>query len=147
MRLAWLLLFLALVPAAGAVTRGSTPRADAESAFVAARFDEADRGYAAILARAPHDTLALFRRGQIALFANRLADAKRFGEHALAAGATPIRVAALLGEVAYRQDDYATAAAQFKLFTGKEPSLEYMRTVLRRALSPVSLKAPEEMQK
>jgi 3-dehydroquinate dehydratase/shikimate dehydrogenase len=39
------------------------------------------------------------------------------------------------------------AAAQFKLFTGKEPSLEYMRTVLRRALSPVSLKAPEEMQK
>jgi 3-dehydroquinate dehydratase/shikimate dehydrogenase len=39
------------------------------------------------------------------------------------------------------------AAAQFKLFTGQEPSLEYMRTVLRRALSPVSLKAPEEMKK
>ena len=39
------------------------------------------------------------------------------------------------------------AAAQFKLFTSKEPSLEYMRTVVRRALSPVSLKAPEEMEK
>jgi len=39
------------------------------------------------------------------------------------------------------------AAAQFKLFTNQEPSLEYMRTVLRRALSPVSLKAPEELQK
>ncbi|HEX5273619.1 MAG TPA: shikimate dehydrogenase [Gemmataceae bacterium] len=39
------------------------------------------------------------------------------------------------------------AAAQFKLFTGQEPSLEYMRTVLRRALSPVSLKAPEELKK
>jgi 3-dehydroquinate dehydratase/shikimate dehydrogenase len=37
------------------------------------------------------------------------------------------------------------AATQFKLFTGQEPSLEYMRTVLRRALSPVSLKGPEEL--
>jgi 3-dehydroquinate dehydratase/shikimate dehydrogenase len=39
------------------------------------------------------------------------------------------------------------AAAQFKLFTGQEPPLEFMRTVLRRALSPVSLKAPEELKK
>ncbi len=39
------------------------------------------------------------------------------------------------------------AATQFKLFTGLEASLEYMRTVLRRALSPVSLKAPEELKK
>jgi 3-dehydroquinate dehydratase/shikimate dehydrogenase len=39
------------------------------------------------------------------------------------------------------------AAKQFKLFTGQEASLEYMRTVLRRALSPVSLKGPEELKK
>ncbi|HKI30696.1 MAG TPA: shikimate dehydrogenase [Gemmataceae bacterium] len=39
------------------------------------------------------------------------------------------------------------AAAQFKLFIGREASLEYMRTVLRRALSPVSLKGPEELRK
>jgi len=39
------------------------------------------------------------------------------------------------------------AAAQFKLFTGQEPALEYMRTILRRALSPVSLKGPEELGK
>jgi 3-dehydroquinate dehydratase/shikimate dehydrogenase len=37
------------------------------------------------------------------------------------------------------------AAAQFKLFTGETASLEYMRTVLRRAISPVTLKAPEEL--
>jgi 3-dehydroquinate dehydratase/shikimate dehydrogenase len=37
------------------------------------------------------------------------------------------------------------AGAQYKLFTGQEPSLEHMRTVLRRALSPVSLKGPEEL--
>jgi 3-dehydroquinate dehydratase/shikimate dehydrogenase len=39
------------------------------------------------------------------------------------------------------------AAAQFRLFTGQEPPLEYMRAVLRRALSPVSLKGPEEMKR
>jgi hypothetical protein len=85
-------------------------QADAESAFVAARFADADRGYAQIIAHASRDTLALIRRGQVALFSNRLADAKAFVERARAAGAAPVRVSALLGEIAYRQDDYATAA-------------------------------------
>src|SRR5689334_6180071 len=109
---------LATAPMAGAASPDRV-RADAESAFVAARFDEADRGYAAMLARAPHDTLALVRRGQIALFANRLAEARPLIEHARAAGATPVRVAALLGEIAYRQDDYAAASTQFQL-AGRE---------------------------
>ncbi len=39
------------------------------------------------------------------------------------------------------------AAAQFQRFTGQAASLEYMRTVLRRTLSPVSLKGPEELKK
>jgi 3-dehydroquinate dehydratase/shikimate dehydrogenase len=39
------------------------------------------------------------------------------------------------------------AGDQFRLFTGQEAPLEYMRTVLRRALSPVSLKGPEELKK
>ena len=64
-------------------------RADAESAFVAARFDEADRGYATMLAKQPKDTLALLRRGQIALFSNRLAEARPLIEKARASGATP----------------------------------------------------------
>jgi len=107
---------IVLVVASTATASPAHPvRADAESAFVAARFDEADRAYASMLARAPRDTLALLRRGQIALFSNRLAEAKLLIEQARAAGATPIRAAALLGEIAYRQDDYASAAAQFKL--------------------------------
>ena len=107
---------IALVVASTAnASSAHSTRADAESAFVAARFDEADRTYASMLARAPRDTLALLRRGQIALFSNRLADAQALIEKARAAGATPVRAAALLGEIAYRQDDYATAAAQFKL--------------------------------
>jgi 3-dehydroquinate dehydratase/shikimate dehydrogenase len=38
------------------------------------------------------------------------------------------------------------AALQFKLFTGQEAPLEFMRTVIKRALSPVTLKAPEQRQ-
>ena len=109
------LLWTSFAATAASAAQAERARADAESAFVAARFDEADRVYAAFLAKQPKDTLALLRRGQIALFANRLAEAKPLIERARAAGATPIRAAALLGEIAYRQDDYATAAAQFKL--------------------------------
>ena len=37
------------------------------------------------------------------------------------------------------------AALQFRLFTGREPPLEFMRKVVRRALSPVAMRpAPEE---
>src|SRR5262249_35389416 len=32
------------------------------------------------------------------------------------------------------------AALQFKLFTGREPPMEFMRTVIKRALSPVALR-------
>jgi len=106
-------LMLAFTSAAAAAPTKNV-RADAESAFVALRFDEADRGFASILARSPRDTLALIRRGQIALFSNRLAEAKPLIEQARAAGATPVRVSVLLGEVAYRQDDYAAAATLFQ---------------------------------
>jgi 3-dehydroquinate dehydratase/shikimate dehydrogenase len=38
------------------------------------------------------------------------------------------------------------AALQFKLFTGIEPSLDLMRKVVKRALSPVTVREPEEVQ-
>jgi len=107
-------LLLTLASAAGAAPAPNS-QADAESAFVAARFADADRSFASILARQSRDTLALIRRGQMALYANRLAEAKALIERARAAGASPVRVAALLGEIAYRQDDYATAAPHFRV--------------------------------
>jgi shikimate 5-dehydrogenase len=32
------------------------------------------------------------------------------------------------------------AALQFQLFTGKEPPLELMRTVVKKALSPIAMR-------
>jgi len=115
MRILWLLPAILIAASATSAHSRADPRAEAESAFVAARFVEADRGYGAILARQPADTLALIRRGQIALFANRLAEARPLIEKARDAGASPERAAALLGEIAYRENDYATAAPLFRL--------------------------------
>jgi 3-dehydroquinate dehydratase/shikimate dehydrogenase len=36
------------------------------------------------------------------------------------------------------------AAAQFRLFTGREAPLEFLRTVVKRHISPVSMRSPEE---
>ena len=112
-------------PALAAVSPNT--QADAESAFVAARFADADRGYAQILAQASRTTLALIRRGQVALFSNRLADAKALIERARAEGAAPVRVSALLGEIAYRQDAYATAAGFFRV-SGHEAKAHKLET-------------------
>jgi 3-dehydroquinate dehydratase/shikimate dehydrogenase len=38
------------------------------------------------------------------------------------------------------------AAAQFRLFTGEPGPVEFLRNVMRRVLSPVSLKGPEELK-
>jgi 3-dehydroquinate dehydratase/shikimate dehydrogenase len=37
------------------------------------------------------------------------------------------------------------AALQFKLFTGREPSMEHIRGIIRRALSPVTIRDDEEL--
>lgn len=103
-------------------------QAQAESSFVAARFSEADDFYAKLLARQSRDTLALLRRGQLALYSNRFADAKALLERAGAAGAAQVRVAALLGETAYRQDDYATAARFFRA-AGREPRARKLEAI------------------
>jgi hypothetical protein len=102
-------------PTAPARAASGDAIADAESAFVDGRFDEAERGFANVLARAPRDTLALLRSGQIALLSNRLAEAQSLLARAREAGASPARTAGLLGEIAYRRDDYGSAAEQFRL--------------------------------
>ena len=37
------------------------------------------------------------------------------------------------------------AALQFKIFTGQEAPLEFIRTIVKRALSPIILKSPEQL--
>jgi len=120
--------YLSVMAASPVAAPASNIQAEAESAFVAARFAEADHAYATILARQARDTLALIRRGQIALYANHLADARGLIERAGKAGASPGRVAGLLGEIAYRQDDYVTAAKCFRT-AGREARAHKLESI------------------
>jgi hypothetical protein len=84
-----------------------------ESLFVAGRFAAADSAYARVLAGAPNDTLATFRRGQIALLENRLSDARALLERSLVPLPASPRRRAALAEAFYRGDDFARAAREF----------------------------------
>ena len=109
--LALVLAFPAL--AASAVTTKSSS-AVAESLFLAGRLVEADRAFAAALGDAPGDTLALVRRGSLALFDNRLREARPLLLEAARRGASYRRVEAMLAETWYREDQFDSAAVHFR---------------------------------
>jgi aspartyl protease len=85
-----------------------------ESLFVWGHFNAADSGFAATLRANPKDTLALIRRGTLALWSNHLPQARAFLDQAAKAGATKKRVAALTAESYERENDFAHAAPAFR---------------------------------
>jgi predicted Zn-dependent protease len=104
---------MTLTAASGATAAAAPPagsRAAAESLFTAGEFARADPLYARLLAADPRDTLALRRRGTIALFSNRTADARRWLGMALQRAPGHLGLQALLAECHYREDDFARAA-------------------------------------
>ena len=106
--LGWLAAAASLHPAPA---RAAAPP---ESLFVWGHFAAADSGFAAVLRSQPKDTLALLRRGTLALWSNRLPEARAFLEQAEKAGATKRRVQALIGESYSRQNDFARSATAFR---------------------------------
>ncbi|HKQ59444.1 MAG TPA: aspartyl protease family protein [Candidatus Eisenbacteria bacterium] len=84
--------------------------AQAETLFAEGRFAAADTLYAQLLARTPRDTLALKRRGAVALFHNRVADARRWYEQALARDPANRGFRRQLAECHRRADRFADAA-------------------------------------
>ncbi len=112
-------LLLAAVALHPAPARAAADATEPESLFVAGRFAAADAGYAARLRAQPGDTLALLRRGGMALMANRLPDARTWLLRALRAGASPARVHAWIAESWYRQDAFDSSAAHLRR-TGRE---------------------------
>jgi hypothetical protein len=113
-RLALAFALALLLPSAAWTAPAKSSSAAAESLFLAGRLVEADRAFAATLASAPGDTLALVRRAAMALFDNRLSEARPLLREAARRGAAPRRVEALLAETWYRADQFDSAAVHFR---------------------------------
>lgn len=88
-------------------------RSDADSAaqlFKAGKFTEAGDIYARIVAQDPKDYAAVLQLGRIALLANRLDDAQRWFEAAIALQPGD-DAKVMLAETFYRRDDFLKAAS------------------------------------
>jgi predicted aspartyl protease len=85
--------------------------AQADMQFTAGHFDDALKLYETILATSPNYEPALRRQGAIALYENRLADAGRLLNLALAQNPADTKAQSLLAEAASRRGDFAQTAA------------------------------------
>src|SRR4051812_43704691 len=83
----------------------------ADRLFRTGEFAEAGKQYARIAAAPPGDYSAILQLGRIALLSNRLDDARRWLERAIAMRPGDTDPKVMLAEVCYRRDDFEQAAA------------------------------------
>src|SRR5499427_7988277 len=114
----------AIILVAGAVRPQSTTSATAESTaqprqseidsanrlFEAGKFGEAGKLYSEIIAQNPKDYSATLQLGRIALLSNRLDDAQKWLEKAIALQPNDADPKIMLAEAFYRRDDFQKAA-------------------------------------
>ena len=93
--------------AAGEPTTDSIKQAD--DLFRSGEFAEAERAYAAVLAKEASNSRAVLRLGEIALFGNRFEDAERHLKRAIELRPDDKRAKFMLAECYYRQDDFRQA--------------------------------------
>src|SRR4029078_1086273 len=79
--------------------------------FQSGKFAEAGEIYARIVAQDPNDYAAIVQLGRIALLANRLDDAQRWLERAIALHPDDADAKVMLAEAFWRRDDFQKAAA------------------------------------
>src|SRR3954471_19892534 len=115
----------AIIVAASAMTLQSAPAATAEPTsqpkqsalnsacrlFRAGKFSEAGKLYSQIIAQNPTNYSATLQLGRIALLSNRLDDAQKWLEKAVALQPGNTDATVMLGEAFYRRDDFPKAAA------------------------------------
>jgi predicted aspartyl protease/Tfp pilus assembly protein PilF len=82
--------------------------------FKAGKFTEAGDIYARIVAQDPKDYSAILQLGRVALLANRLDDAQRWLEAAIALHPDDDDAKVMLAETFYRRDDFQKAAAALR---------------------------------
>jgi predicted Zn-dependent protease len=99
--------------------------------FQVGKFAEAGRLYSRMAAQNPKDYSATLQLGRIALLSNRLDDAQKWLEEAIALQPGDADAKVMLAEAFYRRDDFQKAAASLngvkvstnKLITSQYPTL------------------------
>ena len=82
--------------------------------FAAGKFAEAGKLYSQIVAQNPKDYSATLQLGRIALLSNRLNDAQKWLEKAIALKPDDTDPKVMLAQAFYRRDDFQKAAAALK---------------------------------
>ena len=82
--------------------------------FEAGKFAEAGKLYSQIVAQNPKDYSATLQLGRIALLSNRLDDAQKWLEKAIALKPNDTDPKVMLAQAFYRRDDFQKAAAALK---------------------------------
>jgi len=105
------LLLIAATCFPGRATSEPNQSEAAAQLFKAGKFTEAGDIYARIAAQDPKDYSAILQLGRVALLANRLDDAQRWLEAAIALRPGDDDAKVMLAEAFYRRDDFQKAAA------------------------------------
>ena len=87
----------------------------ADSLLRLSQLDEAEAAYANVLKQHPSDAEARLRLGQLLLYANRLDDAEPYLKSLLADNPNDSDAARSYAELAYRRNDFATAAQYYRV--------------------------------
>jgi len=113
----FLRLHSATAAAAAAQPTSEARQSEIDSAkrlFEAGKFADAGKLYSRIVAQNPKDYSATLQLGRIALLANRLDDAQKWLEKAIALQPNDTDAKVMLAEALYRRDDFQKAAAALK---------------------------------
>jgi tetratricopeptide (TPR) repeat protein len=86
----------------------------ADRLFQSGKFAEAGKLYSKIVAENPKDHSAILQLGRIALLSNRLDEAQKWFEKALALEPDDTDAKVMLAQAFYRRDDFQKAAAALK---------------------------------
>lgn len=109
-------LVLSMSLCVSAVAQTNDPlTATADSLLRASQLDDAESAYANILKQHPDDAHARLHLGQLELYANKLDDAERDLGACLKDNPNDSAAARSYAELAYRRDDFATAAAYYRV--------------------------------
>lgn len=124
---------------------------DADDAFKAGKFANAEKWYAQVVAADSKNYAACVRLGEIALLSNRFPEAEKWLKKALEIRADDAVAKTLLAETYYRQDDFEHAAEMLKTpGTGENPgrthfsSLDYEKLASFKGQTPYQLSGSGE---